>query len=387
MSRLVYKVPPITALPIGAGLLQDPVTGITSVDGIAPTALSGAVLSTDVALISRNIGTAQAPDWITYYASQAEMQAWAAAGSSTSSTTPTLTAITAASLAADGATLTLTLSQAATIAGAATVTVNGVADAVTWSTPGTASTTPTGALATAAFAGDTVTFSASTGFTNPALGAAASNVAVVNHSTVTPAPNAVPGQVTGLTLSATSSNISASWNAPTSGAAVTAYEQQYRAVGSATWNTHTRNVTGNSTDLEAYFYIGISPDTDYEVVITAIAAGVEGAPSATVTTHTLAIPAPPGPTTALTAGSITSTSVFLSWTAPTSGGAPDGYQVEDRTPPGSGAWVDPFGIGGAVSCTKTGLSPSTTYEFHVFAYNAGGSGDPSPSITITTAAS
>ncbi len=195
-----------------------------------------------------------------------------------------------------------------------------------------------------------------------------------------------PGQVTGLTLSATSSSISASWNAPTSGAAVTAYKKQYRAVGSTTWNTNTRNVTGSSSDLLANFYIGISPDTDYEVVITAIAAGVEGAPSATVATHTLVVPAPPGPTTALTAGSITSTSAFLSWTAPTSGGVPNGYQVEDRTPPGSGAWVDPVGIGGAVSFTKTGLSPSTTYEFHVFAYNDGGSGTPSAPITITTAA-
>jgi len=32
------------------------------------------------------------------------------------------------------------------------------------------------------------------------------------------------------------------------------------------------------------------------------------------------------------------------------------------------------------------IASAYTYEFHVFAYNDGGSGDPSAPITITTAA-
>ena len=67
MSRLVYKNPPVIPLPIGTGLLQDPVTGILSADGIAPQLLSGAMLGTDVALISRNTGTAQEPNYLPYY--------------------------------------------------------------------------------------------------------------------------------------------------------------------------------------------------------------------------------------------------------------------------------------------------------------------------------
>ena len=68
MSRLVYKNPPVIPLPIGTGLLQDPVTGILSADGIAPQPLPGAMLGTDLALISRNTGTAQAPNYLPYYA-------------------------------------------------------------------------------------------------------------------------------------------------------------------------------------------------------------------------------------------------------------------------------------------------------------------------------
>ena len=85
MSRLVYKTPPITVFPIGVGLLQDPLTGILAVDGVAPQPLTGTMLGTDVALVLRNTGTAQAPNWVPLYASQAAIQPWA--GSSSSGTT------------------------------------------------------------------------------------------------------------------------------------------------------------------------------------------------------------------------------------------------------------------------------------------------------------
>ena len=85
MSRLVYKTPPINLLPIGAGLLQSLTTGILSVDGIAPTPLSGAALSTDVTLLLRNTGTTAAPVWVPFYATQAQVEAWAGSSSSGSS--------------------------------------------------------------------------------------------------------------------------------------------------------------------------------------------------------------------------------------------------------------------------------------------------------------
>lgn len=117
----------------------------------------------------------------------------AAGGAQTPPPAPTLTTINAASLAADGLTLTLTLNQPATIAGTLALLVGGTARSVTWTAPGTASATRTGALASVAQAGDTVTFSAAAGFTSPALAAAISGRAVTNNSTVAqPAPGSVP---------------------------------------------------------------------------------------------------------------------------------------------------------------------------------------------------
>nr|WP_051823303.1 glycoside hydrolase family 18 protein [Streptomyces sp. NRRL S-1448] len=85
------------------------------------------------------------------------------------------------------------------------------------------------------------------------------------------------------------------------------------------------------------------------------------------------VPAAPG---GLAAGSVTSSSVALSWN-PVSGAT--GYTVyrdgtKDRTASGT-------------SATVTGLSPSTTYRFQVTATNAAGESAGSAEVTATTAPS
>ncbi|MGP8298935.1 chitinase [Streptomyces inhibens] len=85
------------------------------------------------------------------------------------------------------------------------------------------------------------------------------------------------------------------------------------------------------------------------------------------------VPAAPG---GLTAGSVTSSSVALSWN-PVSGAT--GYTVyrdgtKDRTVSGT-------------SATPTGLTPSTTYRFQVSATNAAGESARSAEITATTSPS
>jgi len=96
-------------------------------------------------------------------------------------------------------------------------------------------------------------------------------------------------------------------------------------------------------------------------------------------------PAAPGQPTGLAVGTVTSSSVALSWSAPGSGGSASGYTLNYRVT-GTGAWAAAVtgmsGLGFAV----TGLSASTGYDFEVIATNASGSGPASAVVSTTTAA-
>ena len=83
----------------------------------------------------------------------------------------------------------------------------------------------------------------------------------------------------------------------------------------------------------------------------------------------------------------------LSWTAPTAGGAPTGYNVYRSTTSGGCSAVT------APSCSKVGstsanvlsftdspLSATTTYFWVVTAFNSSGESTPSNEVTATTAA-
>jgi chitinase len=85
----------------------------------------------------------------------------------------------------------------------------------------------------------------------------------------------------------------------------------------------------------------------------------------------------PAAPTSLTVTGTTSSSVSLSWTAPS--GTVTGYDVEEN---GSQA----ASVTGT-STTVTGLAASTTYTFAVVAYNSGGDSPQSSSVTATTSAS
>lgn len=93
----------------------------------------------------------------------------------------------------------------------------------------------------------------------------------------------------------------------------------------------------------------------------------------------------PGQVTGLAVGSITTTSASVSWSAPTTGGAPTGYTIERATNPGfTGATS---GTDDASPFSLTGLTANTTYHVRVRANNGAGSGDwVSTSFTTTAAA-
>lgn len=80
---------------------------------------------------------------------------------------------------------------------------------------------------------------------------------------------------------------------------------------------------------------------------------------------------------------ITSTSIGLSWTAPSGGGAVTGYTVLGRVT-GSGNFAILAGGVSGTSYTVSGLVPTTSYDFEVFAGNSAGPGALSGVVTAQT---
>jgi hypothetical protein len=96
-------------------------------------------------------------------------------------------------------------------------------------------------------------------------------------------------------------------------------------------------------------------------------------------------PAAPGQVTGLSASNPTASSITLNWSAPSSGGAVNSYTVQYRVT-GNSTWST-YATGIAVTtASATGLVASTSYDFQVYAVNAGGSGQPSPVTSASTTA-
>ena len=191
-----------------------------------------------------------------------------------------------------------------------------------------------------------------------------------------------PGTISGLTLAATTATTLAfTWTAPSTGGTATYYAAQYRVTSAGGSWTAAPNTSVASAALT-----GLASSTQYDVQVAAGNAGGLSAWSATVAGTTAAPSlAAPGAPSGLTVGTVTSTTVPLTWTAPGTGGAVASYTVQYRVTSVGGAWTPVTGIAAAAT-TMTGLTAATQYDFQVAAVNAGGTSAYTATAAGTTAA-
>jgi hypothetical protein len=182
-----------------------------------------------------------------------------------------------------------------------------------------------------------------------------------------------PGQPTNVTLGTpTESTMPISWTASTG--TVTSYSVLYSSVSNTGPWTTLGNVVSTSTTVS-----GLTPSTVYYFEVIGNNGSTPSAPS-TVVNATTAAASAPGQVVGLALGTVTSTSQGLSWSIPT--GTVTSYTLQFKIT-GAGSFTAVPGIL-TNSYVKTGLAPSTSYTYQVFALNTTVAGSASTTIANTT---
>ena len=195
----------------------------------------------------------------------------------------------------------------------------------------------------------------------------------------------VPGTPTSLTATASGTGtINLSWTAPSSdgGSPITGYKIEVSPDGNSNWTDLVANTSSTTT---TYSHTSLSPGTTRHYRVSAINTNGAGEPSNIddATTGTTV----PGKPTSLTATASGTSTINLSWTAPSNtGGSPiTGYKIE-VSPDGNSNWTDLVANTSSTATTysHTSLSPGTTRHYRVSAINTNGAGEPSNSDDATT---
>ncbi|MBV8785461.1 MAG: fibronectin type III domain-containing protein, partial [Mycobacterium sp.] len=204
-----------------------------------------------------------------------------------------------------------------------------------------------------------------------------------NPATATPAPPA-PGAPTGLTATPGDTTVALTWSAPTTGPTPSDYLINEYVGSSPTGSVTT--IDTHSTNLGATV-TGLTDGQAYTFTVTATNAGTAGPASASSTaTPTSVAPVAPGAPTSL-AAKPGDTTVALIWSAPTTGGAPSNYVVDQyvgTTTTAAPTVIDTHSTN--LGATVTGLTDGQAYTFTVTATNAGGASPASNPATATPTA-
>ena len=197
-----------------------------------------------------------------------------------------------------------------------------------------------------------------------------------------------PGAPTGLTATASgTSTIDLTWNAPSDdgGASISGYKIEVSSNGGTSWSDLVGNTNNNTT---TYSHTGLSAGTTRHYRVSAINSVGTGTASSTANATTDdAAPTEPGAPTGLTATASGTSTINLTWTAPSDDGGASisGYKIEVSSNGGT-SWSNREGNTGSTSTSyaHTGLSAGTTRHYRVSAINSVGTGTASSTANATT---
>ncbi|WP_374461850.1 fibronectin type III domain-containing protein [Chryseobacterium taeanense] len=181
----------------------------------------------------------------------------------------------------------------------------------------------------------------------------------------------LPVRTFAATTAVTTNGATVSWTAPTG---ATAYNVQYRALGSCDWT----NFTGNPVSTTTASLSGLTQNTTYQVQVQALNGGVQamyshipnlaGSGNGYATAGSFTTSANCASTvTGLASSAVTPDAATISWTAsttPPGNGYEYYYSTSATTPLNS---VTPSGstTAGVVTANLSGLTPNTTYNYWV----------------------
>ena len=183
-------------------------------------------------------------------------------------------------------------------------------------------------------------------------------------STATVLPVSAPGQVGNLQARRTNDNLTniiVSWDKPSSGATPDGYDVQYRE-NNGDWQTAATKQAGLT-----YPHNNAKGASTYQFrVRTVIESGSDDVPGSWRTTGPVSKVPNPGTVTGLTAGrsGADETKIGVTWTAPSGGTAPSGYEAAYRVN-SSGDWLTTNLTVTGITAELTGASGNSTYQFRV----------------------
>ncbi len=194
---------------------------------------------------------------------------------------------------------------------------------------------------------------------------------------------ALPGQAGSLASTGiTSTTISVSWQAPSTGGVVSSYIVQHRLTGTTPWSG-SASVTGST----AYQLTALQPATSYDISVqTQNATGIGATSTILTVATTAAIQATvPAQVIGLTATPTSSSAIQLNWSGQTGATAATNFTIQYRIT-GSPTWTSSVtGVTGTQD-SVTELQAATSYDFSIIGVNSAGAGAVSATVTAVTLA-